>query len=97
VHSLVKIILMDIFLFTILLWERCSSVGIVIKLGARQFWCAVARRIKSFSSPKRPRVPVGPTQLAIKWIPGVLYWGVKRPAGGADHLLPSGADLKNKW
>jgi len=37
-----------------------------------------------------------PAQPPIQWVPGALSLGVKRPGRGADHLLPSSAEV-NEW
>jgi hypothetical protein len=43
------------------------------------------------------RTALGPTQPPIKWVPGALSLGVKRPGREADHSLPSSAEVKNAW
>jgi hypothetical protein len=40
------------------------------------------------------RTALGPTQSPIKWVPGALSLGVKRPGREADHSLPSSAEVK---
>jgi hypothetical protein len=40
---------------------------------------------------------LGPTQPPIKWVPGALSLGVKRPGREADHSPPSSAEVKNAW
>jgi hypothetical protein len=39
---------------------------------------------------------LGPTQSPIKWVPGALSLGVKRPGREADHSPPSSAEVK-EW
>jgi hypothetical protein len=43
------------------------------------------------------RTALGPTQPPIKWVPGTLSLGVKRPGHEADHSPPSSAEVKNAW
>jgi hypothetical protein len=38
---------------------------------------------------------LGPTQPPIKWVPGDLFLGVKRPRHAADHSPPSNAEVTN--
>jgi hypothetical protein len=38
-----------------------------------------------------------PTQPPIRWVPGALSLGVKRPRCEADHSPPSSAEVKNAW
>jgi hypothetical protein len=44
---------------------------------------------------KASRPGLGPTQPTIKWLPGVLFLGVKRQEREADPSPPSGVDVKN--
>jgi hypothetical protein len=46
-----------------------------------------------FCAPQRPDRLWGPTQPAIKWVPGALSPGVKRPGREAHHSPPS--EVKN--
>jgi hypothetical protein len=46
--------------------------------------------------PNRGRLALRPTQTLIKWVPGALSPGVKRPGLEADHTLPSCAEV-NRW
>jgi hypothetical protein len=41
------------------------------------------------------RPAVGPTQTPIRWVPGELSLGVKRPGREADHSPQSSAEIKN--
>jgi hypothetical protein len=43
------------------------------------------------------RTALAPTQLPIQWVPEALSLRVKRPGREADHLPPSGAEVKNEW
>jgi hypothetical protein len=52
-------------------------------------------RISVFTTASRPAL--GPTQLPILWVPGVLSLGLKRPVREADHSLPPSAEIKNAW
>jgi hypothetical protein len=40
------------------------------------------------------RTAQGPTQPPIKWVPGALSLGVRRPGREADHSPPSSTDVK---
>jgi len=40
---------------------------------------------------------LGPTQLAIQWVSGALYLGVKLLGRESDHYLPPSAEVKNAW
>jgi hypothetical protein len=44
-----------------------------------------------------PRPALGPTQLHIRWIPGVLSPSINRPGREADRSSPSSAEIKNEW
>jgi hypothetical protein len=46
-----------------------------------------------FATASRPTL--GPTQVHIQWVPGILTLGVKRPGREVDHLPPSTAEVKN--
>jgi hypothetical protein len=43
------------------------------------------------------RVALGHTQPPIRYAPGVLSLGVKRPRCEADHSPPSSAEIRNAW
>jgi hypothetical protein len=45
-----------------------------------------------FTTASRPAL--GPTQLPIQWVPGVLSLGIKRPGREAEHSPPSIAGVK---
>jgi hypothetical protein len=40
------------------------------------------------------RMALGPTQLAIQWVPEAFSLGLKRPGREADHSPPSSAEVK---
>ena len=64
---------------------RDSSVGIATRYGLESPGIESWWR-QDFPHPSRP--VLGPTQLAVQWIPG-LSRGVKRPGRGAHHPPPS--------
>jgi hypothetical protein len=41
------------------------------------------------------RPALGPIQPPVRWVPGDLSLGVKRPGREADHSHPSSAEAKN--
>jgi hypothetical protein len=43
------------------------------------------------------RPALGPTQPPIRWVPGVLSQGVKRPGREADQSPPTSAEVKRMW
>jgi hypothetical protein len=45
-----------------------------------------------FTTASRPAL--GPTQPPIRWVPGALSLGVKRPGREVDHSSPSSAEVK---
>jgi hypothetical protein len=48
-----------------------------------------------FSKMSRPAMrPILPF---IKWVPSVLFPGIKQLGREVDHLPPSGAEVKNEW
>jgi len=48
-----------------------------------------------FATASRP--VLGPAQIPIQWVPGVLSSGGKRPGREADRLPLSNAEVKNAW
>jgi hypothetical protein len=50
--------------------------------------------VKNFVFSASSRSAVGPTQPPIKWVPGALSLGVKRPGREADHSAPTSAEVK---
>jgi hypothetical protein len=51
------------------------------------------KRFLFFSVTSKP--VLGPTQLLIKWLPGAVFPGVKRPGREANHSAPYNAGVKN--
>jgi len=43
------------------------------------------------------RPPLGLTQPAVEWVPGVSSLLLKRPGREADNSPPSSADVKDAW
>jgi hypothetical protein len=43
------------------------------------------------------RTALGPTQPPIRWVPGALSLGLKRPPRETDHSPSSSAEIKNAW
>jgi len=43
------------------------------------------------------RLDMGPTQLPIQWVLGILALGEIWPGHEADHSPPSRAEVKNVW
>jgi hypothetical protein len=61
----------------------------------REFESRQGLGIFLFTTSSRPAL--GPTQPPVKWIPGTLSVGVKRPGRETDHSPPSSAEVKNSW
>jgi hypothetical protein len=40
---------------------------------------------------------LGPAQPPVRWVPGALSLGMRRPVREADHPTPSSAEVKNAW
>jgi len=49
-----------------------------------------------FSSPKPSVSPLGLTQPAIQWVPGLFPWS-KAAGLKADHSPPSNSEVSNDW
>jgi hypothetical protein len=49
--------------------------------------------ISVFSTASRPAL--GATQTALRWVPGIISVGVRRPGREADHSPSSCAKVKN--
>jgi hypothetical protein len=73
-----------------------SAVGIATGYGLDERGVGVRVSVGSriFSSPRRPDRALGSTQPPIKWVPGVLSLGVKRPGREADHSPPASAEVE---
>jgi hypothetical protein len=41
------------------------------------------------------RLPLGPTQPPVEWLPGALSLGVKKQRHDTDHSPPSAAEVSN--
>jgi hypothetical protein len=54
------------------------------------------RGLGNFLFTTASRAALGPTQPPIRWVPGALSLGVKRPGREADHSPPSSADVKER-
>jgi hypothetical protein len=54
-------------------------------------------RVKNFLFPTLSRLALGPTQPPIKWVPGFLTAGVKRPGSESDNSPPTSAEIKKTW
>jgi hypothetical protein len=54
-------------------------------------------RVKNFLFSTSSRQVLGSTQPPIKWVPGVLSPGVKRPGNEVDHSPAASADTKEMW
>jgi hypothetical protein len=79
--------------------SRDSVVGIATDYGLDDRGVGVRVPVGSriFSSPPRPDRLWGPTQPPIKWVPGALSPGVKRPGREADHSPQVSAEAKKMW
>jgi hypothetical protein len=72
--------------------KRSSSVSIVSRLQNEQRGIDSGKGRKVVISLASRQV-LGPTQFPIQWVPGVLFWGIKRPVREAIHSPPSNAKL----
>jgi hypothetical protein len=80
--------------------RRDRSVGIATSYGldVRGVGVRVPVGSRIYLSPHRPdRRALGFTQPPIKWIPGALSPGIKRPGREADHSQTASADVKKTW
>jgi hypothetical protein len=66
----------------------------ILKLGVLEFdsWRELGILLTTAS-----RSALGPTQPPIRWVPGALSLGVKRPRREAYHSPPSSAEVTNAW
>jgi hypothetical protein len=78
-------------------WNRKSSVSLVSRLraGLPGFDSRHGQALFILATTFRP--PLGTTQIPIQWIPGHSLPGNKASRAQADHLHPSGAEVKNAW
>jgi hypothetical protein len=74
--------------------SRDNSVGIAPgwMIGVLGFDSRRGLRISLFTTASG--TALGPTQPPLKWVPGALSLGVKRPGLEADHSSPSSAEVK---
>jgi hypothetical protein len=73
-------------------WSQCWAAGWMI--GVLGFDCR--RGLGTFLLTTVSRTALGSTHPPIRWVPGALSLGVKRPGHEADHSPPSGAEAK-EW
>jgi hypothetical protein len=81
----------------LLIYEsRASSVGIALGYGLENRGSRVRfpAGAGNFLFITASRTALGPTQPPIKWVPGALSLGVKRPWREADHSPPSCVQVK---
>jgi hypothetical protein len=76
--------------------SRCSSVDVVTELYTWRCGAQMSLVARDFSSPKRQKNALRPTQPPICWLPE-LSPGVKRPGREVNHKHLSRAEVKNKW
>jgi hypothetical protein len=78
---------------------RDSAVGIATGYGLddRGVRVRVPVGARIFTSPRRHRPALGPTQPPIQWVRESLSPGVKRPGREADHSPPTSAEVKKTW
>jgi hypothetical protein len=50
-----------------------------------------------FSSPSGPDRLWGSPNLPIQWVPETPSSELKRPGRGAEHLPPTGVEIKKMW
>jgi hypothetical protein len=81
------------------LGSRDSVVGIATGYGLDDGGCRSSSpvSVKNFLFSTSFRSALGPTQPPIKWVPGALFPGVKRPGREADQSLPTSAEVKKMW
>jgi hypothetical protein len=80
--------------------ERQESVylsGTALGYGLDDRWFESRQRLRAFLFTTVSRPALGPTQPPMKWIPGFLSLGVKRPWREADYSPPSRAKVNNAW
>jgi hypothetical protein len=75
--------------------NKLNGAALSYRLDDREFESRQELGILLFTITSIPAL--GPTQLPIQWVSGVLWLGVKRPGHEDDHLPPSGAEVKNAW
>jgi hypothetical protein len=87
-----------VFLFILRsLWTLDSAVGVAIGYGQEGRGVEVQVPVGIFFSSLHHLHHLGPTQPHIKWVPGAISPGVKRPGPEADHSHLASAEVKNTW
>jgi hypothetical protein len=71
--------------------SRVSSVGLARDYGTSRVRFPAVQGFPLLHSVRT----LGPTQLPIKWLPGDLSPGIKRPGCEDGHSLPSSAEGEN--
>jgi hypothetical protein len=71
--------------------DRSVSIATGYGLGDRD---SSPGRVKDFLFSTSSKPVMGPTQPPIKWVPGALSLGVKRPGREANHSPPISAEVK---
>jgi hypothetical protein len=66
-----------------------------VEVDDRVFKSRQGLQIFLFTTASRPAL--GPTQPPIRWVPGALSLGIKRPGREADHSPPSSTEVKHAW
>jgi hypothetical protein len=87
------------YLYAIVTYSRSwdSSVGIALGYGLDDRGFKSRQELGMFPFTTTSRPALGPTQSPVKWIPGSLSLGIKRPEHEADHSPPSSTEVKNVW
>jgi hypothetical protein len=96
----VRLFKLEIFTFSSTIPGRGSSVGIAIGNGLDYRGSGgfnSRRELGIFLFSTASRLPLGPIQPPIRWVPGALSQGVKRLEREADHSSPSSTEVKNAW
>jgi hypothetical protein len=78
------------------LWNMgCTGSPVRLQAGRPEFESRHGQRDFLFATAYRSSL--GPTEVPIQWVPGVLSPRVKRPVPKADHSPPFSAEIKNVW
>jgi hypothetical protein len=67
------------------------------RLDGRGVGVRVPVRSSIFSSPRRPDWPTGSTQPPIRWVPGALFPGFKRPGRETERSPLISVEVKKIW
>jgi hypothetical protein len=86
-------------MFYLQLVSRDSAVGIATGYVAGRWMGrgSSADRGENFLFSASSWPALGPTQPPIRWVPGVISPGVKRPGREADYWPPTSAEVKKTW